>query len=578
MITTSLNLILAAALPQGPGSSTAPVVINEFSYDDTGSNNRCFVELYNRSGAQVDISNWVLQGVDGTSTGNANVIIPAGTLLDAGDFYVIGQAEAVPPVASTGVPNVDLDVPGMATVMETGADGLVLQDALGTDIDGVTYEQASWTNPIPTWLEGDGLWGDILNSDSNPQSASRVFDGYDSDSNGRDFRLSRWSPGVSNSSAHTSGPAYSNDFDGAVGADVAADFSYSFVPGTTEDPAILGIAASPQGGNCSVWYDPAGGGNVNFFSAESRSDWVMECYVYLRGPEATFDTNDIETWAIGVRGSTDSFGEPADVNGLYTFAGATWQAGITGIAFMQIITATTSDLYVVDFNDGGSDFTVLHGPIAVATDGWERLRLSVLDDTLVANIGGTFGCDDGNRLLASGITDSPNGVFVQYRENVSAAGAHRPLAIDALRIAPGSGASIAVVGSGSPNTTGLPSIDTGGETPYVGNAAFSIQGGNLTANSLSITAFSLGAPTLPGQQIGGAAPGALVFLPNVIYTSLSANSPTGTSSLPYPIPCITTLANLPLGVQIFDLDPALSQTVQVATSAALSLSSGNLPN
>jgi hypothetical protein len=58
-----LTLALLAFLPQGP--STAPVVINEFSYDDDGVDDYEYIELWNRTGAPVDISGWTLQGEEG---------------------------------------------------------------------------------------------------------------------------------------------------------------------------------------------------------------------------------------------------------------------------------------------------------------------------------------------------------------------------------------------------------------------------------------------------------------------------------------------------------------------------------
>ena len=57
----SLVLATAAFAPQGPGPSLAPVVINEFAYDDAGVDDKEFVELWNRTNAPVDISGWVLQ-------------------------------------------------------------------------------------------------------------------------------------------------------------------------------------------------------------------------------------------------------------------------------------------------------------------------------------------------------------------------------------------------------------------------------------------------------------------------------------------------------------------------------------
>jgi hypothetical protein len=38
----------------------AAIIINEFSYDDGGTDDKEFVELYNNGGAAVDISGWTL--------------------------------------------------------------------------------------------------------------------------------------------------------------------------------------------------------------------------------------------------------------------------------------------------------------------------------------------------------------------------------------------------------------------------------------------------------------------------------------------------------------------------------------
>ncbi|MCA8954159.1 MAG: lamin tail domain-containing protein [Planctomycetes bacterium] len=566
----TVSLLLATALtPQGQGSSTAPIVINEFSYDDTGGNDRVFVELYNRTTGPVDISGWVLQGIDGTASNpsNGSVVIQSGTVLFPGDFFVVGQA--------AGVPNVDQDVPSMNTLLETGPDALELQLPGGFVIDSVAWEYGGWTNTPLASLEGDGLFGDLFNNDTNPSSASRVFDGYDSDSNGCDFRVARWSPGTSNDAAHTAGMTYANDFDDVVGSTVDADFSYSFVPGTTEDPATLGIPASPQGGNCSVWYDPTGGGDVNYFSSASRADQVVECYAYLRGPNAAMDTDDIETWGLGVRGSTDSFGEPPDLDGLYGYIGFAFQSGITGVAWFQIITQTTSNLYLVDFNDGGSDFTVLAGPIPIASDGWSRVRLSVVGSDVVGNLGGTFGCDDGVRYTASGVSSCLGSVYIQYRENVSAVGAHNPIALDALVIAPNAPAAVTSVGIGSPTNFGLPAIATTG-APTIGNATFSIEGSNLTPNSMSVMALNIGAAFTPGVQIPGAPAGALRYIDNVnAVTMFFMNGAGGAVSMPLAIPCDSLLTSLPIAVQIYDIDTTLAAMVPFGTSPGLSIVVGN---
>ena len=96
-----LNLLIATALfaPQGPGSSTAPVVINEFSYDDASTDNLEFIELYNRTNAPVDISGWRILNPDSTGPtygGGAGVdlsyVIPGGTIVAPGGFYVLGPS------------------------------------------------------------------------------------------------------------------------------------------------------------------------------------------------------------------------------------------------------------------------------------------------------------------------------------------------------------------------------------------------------------------------------------------------------------------------------------------------------
>ena len=98
MLSTIL-LNTMALLPQGgQGTSTAPVVINEFSYDDSGSDDFEYIELYNRTGAAIDISGWSLVGDDANGV-NFTEVLPAGTILANCDYLVIGDANV--PTSST---------------------------------------------------------------------------------------------------------------------------------------------------------------------------------------------------------------------------------------------------------------------------------------------------------------------------------------------------------------------------------------------------------------------------------------------------------------------------------------------
>lgn len=375
-----------------------------------------------------------MNGEDGTSanTSNGSLTIPSGTTLNAGEFYLISD-DLDPAI-------VDLSITGVS--LENGADGLYLADATGTVIDSVIWEFADWTNPVPSWIEGTGIYGAIqLHENTRFNSASRSSDGKDTNVNGCDFIVKEWSPGASNNGGFAS-DAYVNEFDGAVGDTV--DFLHSFVPGTTVDPAALTIArpASPQGGLASLWSDTSGG-NSNWYGGAPSANGVIECYVHLAGIDATFDADDGESWVIGVTGTADSFGELPDVGGylqhiaiqLFGFNCAN-QSGHTGIAWMQTRTAINSDLFLVDLNDGGGDFTILAQiPIVVGVnDGWQRLRLSVVDGNIRANFGGTYGVDDGQAFTATASAPCIGGVYLTHRECLTDNNLANALVLDSLRI------------------------------------------------------------------------------------------------------------------------------------------------
>ena len=70
-------------------SACAAVIINEFVYDDGGTDDREFVELYNNGASAVDISGWIVRNSDTVAApgdNNADFTIPASTSLAAGDY------------------------------------------------------------------------------------------------------------------------------------------------------------------------------------------------------------------------------------------------------------------------------------------------------------------------------------------------------------------------------------------------------------------------------------------------------------------------------------------------------------
>ena len=584
MFSTLLLSASAVFLPQTPGGPQPQgVVINEFSYDDTGSDDLQFVEIYNGSGQVVDLTGWTLVGEEGSSSGapNGSRVITAGTILLPGQFWVVGEAS---------VPNVNQSLGGLA--LENGPDGLILVDPLGIVQDAVCWEYASWTMPVPLWLEGDGLGGDIQLHEhvGNFNSISRCVDGVDTDDNGCDFRSAPWTPGTFNLLGVTTLLPYQNNFDDAVGSTVDADFTYSFRAGNTVDPAAVTVAVisgipqapqvfppSPQGGNISIWHDPSGGGNANWLKNPPTSEYLMEAYVYLRGPNAAFAPTDGENWTFGVRGMSDSFGEPADVGGYHSLIScSTVQSGHTGIAWVCNRTQLLADLYLVDFNNGGGDFTILAGPIAIqpgVNDGWQRLRICTTGADVVGNIGGTLGCDDGQRFTASGVSVCNNGMYLTYRECVTDNNNMTPLMLDALTITASTTATANVVGTGSATTAGIPTIGSVG-VPSIGNFGFTITGANMVPNSnpFAVMVVSLGGP-LPGLQIPGAPIGALQYA-SPLYTAIGFADASGNIAYGLPIPCSSGFSGVQMTGQLVDFDNSLPALLPIGTSAALAMQIG----
>ncbi|HKB16871.1 MAG TPA: lamin tail domain-containing protein, partial [Planctomycetota bacterium] len=311
----ALLLLLQAA-------STAPVVINEFAYDDSGVDDREFIELYNRSALPVDISGWVVDCGDPTAcagacggapaclaaNNNADFTIPGApgsgtTVLAPGDYYVIGTAI---------VPGVDqIFAPGAAGIIENSEEWISLVDPLGSIVDTVSYEanllEACF--PLATRAEGPGIYGNLTMGDLvapafGRLSWSRMSDGFDTNNNGRDFAQMPASPGATNNLASIL--PYAANFDAAGLGTEPVEWEGSFVNPRVVNPTVAdannpnAIAASPQGGNALIFWDPTGGGNAGLLLTQSMERIDLECYVYLdAAPHAAAAIAQFETWTIG---------------------------------------------------------------------------------------------------------------------------------------------------------------------------------------------------------------------------------------------------------------------------------------
>lgn len=585
---------LTALAPQGPGTSLAPVVINEFAYDDSGTDDKEFVELFNRSNAPVDLSNWTIECIEGTSPGGSNSVytIASGVIIPAGGYVVIGTAT---------VPNLTPGTPAASVNWlenSSGPDGIVLADSTATVVDSVLWCTALWTAPIPTFLEGAGLNGRVFAGDSaaNPNftTCQRRVDGFDTDNNGFDFVYMGWTPGTANGSANALVLNHVQRCDGTAGGDLSSDFASSFAPPILADPAlvtraivssvpqILVIPPSPQGGNVAVMHDPTGGGNAQYLRLPVGDDFLVECYVYVSGGNPAIGATEGEAYAIGV-GTTDSYASPADVPGTY-YAATSLCAGVgnrepgaTGIAWMAYQTTAQTDFYLVDMNDGGPGFTVLGGPITATlgvNDGWQRLRLRVSGSDVVGNFGGTYGVDDGTRFAAT-VAGRPSGqVYFQYRECVSANANLLPLIVDDVEVFGVVPFGVTFAGSGSPTTVATPDIGTAGGDPVLGNASFQLTCGNLVPNGFGAVVLGLGALG-PGTGVPGAPATVQVYVNPILTSVITFHSAVGTAAHPLALPAINAFAGLPITAQWVDFDFALPNAAPIGTSRGMQVVIGN---
>ncbi|HEB54052.1 MAG TPA: lamin tail domain-containing protein [bacterium] len=538
MLTTTL-LNALALLPQGgngQGTSTAPVVINEFNYDDSGADNFEFVELYNRSSAPVDLSGWSLVGDDSNGV-NFTETFPAGTILAPGDFLVLGDA---------GVPNVDII--RASGFLQNSNESITLFDASSNIVDTLIYEANKGVfNPL--LAEGEGIWGNFVMIEGNETTWSRFRDGFDTDNNGYDFRLQPWSPGASNDLPYV--PAMAEVLDGyTVGSDVPA-WGSSFVNPVVIDPAVVdannpsSIPASPQGGLAAVTWDPTGGGNHVMSLTDAGRNTMVEMYVYI---DATpLQVGDLEMWSVGF-GTSGTFYNLPDPTGTLGFAAN----GDTGLCWTFVRDDTGATIYLMDRNDGAMGANALTAPVVVGSvpiqagvnDGWQRLLIDINGTSADARFGGTYGVADGT-LFSTTVDDVDRGLYVGYREAIAigTTGA-RPFTFDLLTLNVEGSARAVPYGSGCENLT----LSSTG-APALGNNTFSLDVNNVTVVPIAFVGFgtSVVNPGLDLTAIG--MPGCFGY--TSLDVGLFGTGPVvnGTGSLVVPIANSTALIGATLAAQ-----------------------------
>lgn len=194
------------------GMSTSPppgsIVINEIDYDQLGTDNAEFVELYNTTALPIRLEGLSLYlfncaSADAPSEYSPSPIALSG-MIPARGYGIIAAAGVGPAFSATIV---RVDVPGMmlqnggARAGDPGDGVALIHVATGTAIDVVAYENRCGTTRIASrdipLTEGTAT----IAADSNDMngSLSRMPNGTDTADNGRDFAFTTTAtPGEAN--------------------------------------------------------------------------------------------------------------------------------------------------------------------------------------------------------------------------------------------------------------------------------------------------------------------------------------------------------------------------------------------
>jgi hypothetical protein len=209
------SAMVSAALPGG-NTSTATItvsqgashlVINEVDYDQIGTDNAEYVEIYNPTNASVSVANVALVLINGNNgdaypTPTSIIDLSAQGSIPAGGYLVIaGSTLTVPGTAMKFDPGWTTDA-----VQNGSPDGIALVDTSShTLIDALSYEGSVTAADVPgianpvSLVEGTVLATAIQDSNTAVGSLCRSPNGRDTDSANADWKLcTTLSPGAPN--------------------------------------------------------------------------------------------------------------------------------------------------------------------------------------------------------------------------------------------------------------------------------------------------------------------------------------------------------------------------------------------
>lgn len=432
-----------AILPQ---IGTAQIVINEFQYDDAGTDDREFIELFNPTANSVDISGWILTGRDATTI-NPTATIPAGTIIAPGGFYVLGNANVL---------NVNQVI--AVNFLENDNETIELTNG-GVVIDALAYETnkgVGFAAPVASEV-GPGIFGNSQGGVDLPGpplnttvSLGRFVDGRDTNNNGRDFGLRPSTPGTTNAPGGRVTTFQLRDPSPLATGTALDQTAGSFVNALVIEPGTVSTAnpnaiAAPNGGFTKAYtaWDPSGGGNgitSNAVFDTNQAKFTIQAYFDTRALPVQSNASGVEFKGSEVTiygiGSGDALTNLTDLTGAVGLGAGTLPVadtanGFTGFAWVYEKvgvapgggTPASHMLHLVDANDGGDssaggntplDWTILasYSLPTTSSGDWYELSIDLRSD------GTGTGIFAGQQTLFS-TNGFHSGAFnVGYRENL----------------------------------------------------------------------------------------------------------------------------------------------------------------
>lgn len=221
---------LSASIGGGPlaqatvnAAAIGKLVINEVDYDQPGSDNAEFIEIYNRSPDSVTLAGLALVLVNGADNNEyARFDLSQGAdTLGPGDYLVLGNTGVSVP---NGTPLLDI---GSNSIVHNGApDGIAIVDSDAIAVlDAFSYEGSmtaalidGFPGPV-NLVEGTALIA--ADDESGSRALARLPNGTDVNNANTDFAATtRLTPGVSNDPVVPSGHLVINEVDyDSVGTD-----------------------------------------------------------------------------------------------------------------------------------------------------------------------------------------------------------------------------------------------------------------------------------------------------------------------------------------------------------------------